>query len=341
MNVVTSKSTRVPWDYIKSRPALLSLCDKLHRQNWIALDTEFMRERTYFAKLCLLQIASETSIACIDPLALDSIDPLLDLLYETHRVKILHSARQDLELFYDLRANIPTPIFDTQVAAALLGHSHQIGYANLVKTITGVELEKGHTRTDWAIRPLNQAQLHYAVDDVRFLSDLYQHLSDKLAELDRLEWLQQECATLADLKLYSNDPEVAYQRIKHTGNLTSSALTRLKSLAAWRERQARTSNLPRHWILRDAALVELAGANPQEIEQLQTIKSLTPKNISRWGKMLLELLKQAEPMKQVAVVKKQPLSKKNPAIASTSKPLSRTDSTPRHGALSSWTIIVR
>ncbi len=294
-------------------PALLALCKKLRGQQWCAIDTEFMRERTYYAKLCLLQIASPNTLACIDTLALDTIDPLLDVIYEPDKIKIFHSARQDLELFYDLRSSIPAPIYDTQIAAALIGHPYQIGYADLVQAVTGTVLEKGHTRTNWATRPLKTAQLHYAIDDVRYLHDLYQHLSNTLVKHNRMSWLEEECAALSSLALYQNNPAEAVCRIKRTGNLTPIEMYRLRVLAAWREQQAKDRDLPRNWVVRDPVLIDLAKINPSNLEALQAIPSMPAKTITRWGDLILETLGSVGPNDIVERPVRKPLSRKQAA----------------------------
>jgi len=166
--------------FVDTPEALAALCDSLRGCEALALDTEFLREKTYYTQLCLLQIASDELIACVDPLALETIDPLLDIFYDPQVTLVMHSARQDLEIFFDLRGGLPGPVFDTQVAATLLGYGDQIGYANLVREFTGVELDKQHTRTDWSRRPLGEGQLRYAADDVRYLLDIYREQRRRL-----------------------------------------------------------------------------------------------------------------------------------------------------------------
>ena len=170
-------ATEPQWIYIDTPTTLERFCSELRLQiesnPWLALDTEFMRERTYHPQLCLLQVGTLDSIACIDPLRLDNLDPLLDIIYDARVTKVFHAAHQDLEIFYLLRKAVPTPIFDTQLAAPLLGHPNQAGYAVLVQNILGVTLHKGHARTDWSRRPLSEAQLSYAADDVRYLGQIY------------------------------------------------------------------------------------------------------------------------------------------------------------------------
>jgi ribonuclease D len=228
----------------------------------IALDTEFMRERTYYARLCLLQLAGRGRIALVDPLAITDLSPVAALLGDTAQVKILHAARQDLEVLYPLLGGVAAPVFDTQIAAALLGHPAQMGYGELVAKITGIVLTKGHARTDWARRPLSPEQLHYAADDVRHLETLRDELGTRLDALGRLPWLQEDCRALQDPALYVTEPERAWQRFKGADRLVPQERAALRALAAWREARAMRRNLPRGWILTDETLRDAARLRP-------------------------------------------------------------------------------
>ena len=236
--------------YIDSAPELARFCLQLSGADWFALDTEFLREKTYYPKLCLLQVATPDSVACIDPLALDTLDPILDLVFDPGITKVMHSARQDMEIFYHLRGAAPGPVFDTQVAALLLGYPDQIGYGNLVSEVLNVRLEKLHTRADWSIRPLTQDQVSYAADDVIYLVDVYLNLRNRLVERGRLEWLDEDFARLSSDALYSNPPEDAWLRVKGGNRLKGAALAVLQALAGWRETLAQQRDRPRGWILR-------------------------------------------------------------------------------------------
>ncbi len=266
---------------------LQDLVGALAGAEWIALDTEFIRERTFSARLCLLQVATPRVIACIDPLALPSINPLLEVLYAPTTLKVLHAARQDLEVFWDLRRAVPAPLFDTQIAAALIGFDAQLGYGALVESLTGVRLPKLATRTDWAARPLAPEQLRYAFDDVRYLRDVYQHLEGELERLGRRAWLAEECARLSDPALYRNDPDEAWRRLRAGAALDPAAQGRLRALAAWRERQAQARDLPRGWIVKDNALVEIARRAPRTLDDLAAIPDLAPGSVRRFGSALL------------------------------------------------------
>ncbi len=280
----------MPTHYIATADELIALCLQLRQAPWIALDTEFMRERTYYAKLCLVQIATPDIIACVDPLALDDLTPLLDLIYNPQVLKVLHSARQDLEVFFDLRGAPPAPVFDTQIAAAFLGLDEQIGYAALVEAVTGIKLDKAHTRANWAARPLSPEQIVYAEDDVRYLRDVYLHLQLRLAETGRQAWLEDEFTQLVDTTLYQNDPSLAWRRIKHGHQLSPKAQNVLQALCDWRERMAQTHNLPRSWVLRDAVMLDIARHAPQTHEQLSAIRDMDEKTAMRWSTGILEIV---------------------------------------------------
>ncbi len=286
-------------ELIGSAPALADLGRALASAEWVALDTEFVRERTYFARLCLIQIATPGWLAMIDPLALPDISPLLDALDTARPVKVLHAARQDLEVFHDLDGRVPAPVHDTQIAAAFLGHDDQIGYGALVQTLLGVTLDKAHTRTDWARRPLSPEQLQYARDDVRYLAGLYPLILEQLEARGRRDWFEQECERLVDPALYRADPAEAWRRLKGGGRLPPDAQQVLRELAAWRERRARERNLPRGWVLRDAQLLEIARRQPDTPARLAEAAGLEERALKRMGEDLLECVRagrQAEPV---------------------------------------------
>ncbi len=276
--------------YIETPEALESLCAQLRRHDWLTLDTEFLREKTYRPRLCLLQVANPDVVACIDPLALPSLAPLLDVLYDPAITTVLHAAHQDLEIFFEMRDALPGPIFDTQIAATLLGQGEQIGYGALVKEVLGVELEKGHARADWCARPLDEAQLAYAADDVRYLRDVYLSQQAQLRELGREAWLAEDFADMTDPARYRNPPELAWQRLKGANRLRGVQLAVLQQLAAWREVQAQQSDRPRRWILKDEILLDLARHMPQNNGGMQRIRGLEEGTIKRHGKTLLEAI---------------------------------------------------
>ncbi len=280
--------------YVHDASQLDALCRALVGSKWLAIDTEFLREKTYYPKLCLLQIANESLIACVDPLAVDDLTPLFRLLYDTSITKILHSARQDYEIFFNLMGRLPEPVFDTQIAASLCMGSEQISYAALVKQVVGVELEKGCTRTNWSRRPLAVEQLKYAEDDVRYLGDIYHYQVALLCKQGVLSWLNEECGLLVRSDTYQVEPSQAWLRVKEARRMKPAQLIVLQGLAAWREMQAIEENKPRKWIIRDETLVELAVKCPLTEDALSKVKGLSEGFLSRHAKVLLSLIAKAK-----------------------------------------------
>ena len=276
--------------YIDTAEALSELCAELKGSEWLAIDTEFIREKTYYPKLCLVQVCNGEIAACIDPLQLADLQPLLDILFDAGTLKVLHAARQDLEIFLHDYRRIPMPVFDTQPAAALLGHGDQVGYANLVKQLMNVELPKDQSRTDWSQRPLDPQQLRYALDDVVYLGQLYLHMRGHLFDRERLQWLAADFAPLADPQTYYPDPQSMWQRIKGRQALRGRQLAVLQQLAAWREEEARRRDLPRKWILKDEVMIELSRRMPRDAQGLSKIRGVEPGLIRREGERLLGLI---------------------------------------------------
>lgn len=275
-------------------PERLSVvCRGLRRHDWLALDTEFIRESTYFPRLCLIQVATPDEVWCIDPLALPDLQPLLDVLYDPRIVKVFHAARQDLEIFYHLRGELPRPVFDTQLAALLLGHPDQVGYAALVSEVLGVTLDKAHSRTDWAKRPLPPAQLHYAADDVRYLAALYPRLRDDLVARGRLNWLDDDFARLTDPATYRTDAADAWQRVRGADRLRPKALAILQALAAWRETTAINEDRPRGWVLHDEVMIDLARLAPDTMTALESLRGLRRDAAQRYGAAVLAIIRDA------------------------------------------------
>lgn len=279
--------------WIDSARDLTTLCAALADAPWLALDTEFHRVDTYYPKLCLLQVATPALAACIDPLADINLAPLLDILYDPARVKVLHSARQDFEILFGLRGAVPANLFDTQLAATRLGLSAQQSYAALVQARLGVTLEKLHTRTDWRLRPLAEACITYALDDVRHLAALYPALALEIDARGLGAALAQDHARLLDPATYAPPPESAWNRINGTRYLQGTELAGAKVLAAWREREARRLDRPRQWILSDAALLTLARCQPESMAALATIAQIPPRTRTRHGAHWLDLLARA------------------------------------------------
>ncbi len=280
----------LPFLYVDSSEKLLRICEHLATCHWLAIDTEFLRESTYYPEFCLLQIAGENVLACIDPIETKDLSPLWQLIYQTDITKVFHAGRQDLEIFYHLHGRLPGPVFDTQLAAPLLGYPEQIGYANLVAEVLGIQLQKGHSRTDWRRRPLSREQIDYATDDVRYLAPLYLKIREQLERLHRLEWLQEDFHALIDPATYANPPQDAWLRIKGVRKLKGRQLAILKRLAAWREEVAREENLPRGWIVKDDLLCHIARLKPQTPKALSQLRGLGDKTLKRHGETLCQLV---------------------------------------------------
>ncbi|MCP4997122.1 MAG: ribonuclease D [Gammaproteobacteria bacterium] len=280
--------------YVDTPEQLQQLCDQLKGSQWLALDTEFMRERTYRAQLCLLQVSNGKIAACVDPIKLAALKPLMEIIYDPQIIKVFHAGRQDLEIFHDLYQKLPTPLFDTQLAATLLGLGDQIGYGNLVQKLLDHSLEKGHSRTDWSRRPLDEKQQRYALDDVIYLGEIYLQLVQRLEDKGRSDWLSEDFAFLANPTTYSADPNNMWQKIKGRQHLKGVQLAVLQTLTAWREEGARKANKPRRWILKDEVLIDLSRHQPREQKQLERIRGLEPGTIARRGETLLKLISDAK-----------------------------------------------
>jgi ribonuclease D len=277
-------------NHVTDDAGLIELCSAIRGASWMGLDTEFIRDSTYYPRLCLIQISADGVLASVDPLAGLDLTPLDELLRDQSITKVLHASRQDFEVIYLNRQLVPAPVFDTQIAAALAGFGDQPGYAKLVEAMLGVRLDKGHTRTDWSRRPLSAEQMDYAIDDVRYLYAIYQGLSERLTANDRHNWLDEDFVALSDPALYRVEATEAWRRVKGTGRLRGSAHLALRALAEWRERTAQAEDRPRGWVLKDDLLVELAQARPTTIEQLGRYRGIGASMLQRHGDAILECL---------------------------------------------------
>lgn len=278
---------------ITTPAALADLAAQLAAADAIALDTEFLRERTYRAVLALVQAATPEFATCIDPLALADLTPLVPLLTAARPIKVMHAARQDVEVLFPAVGHVQ-PVFDTQIAAALAGMPAQIGYGDLVRRTLGVELAKSHTRADWTRRPMPPEQIEYALDDVRYLLPLKQSLQEQLERLGRLSWLTQELAALAGSQGFAVDPQQAWLRVKGLRGLDAGRQRLAQELAAWRERRAIERDRPRGWILDDLSLREIVGRVPRTIEELGAIPELPPGTIKHSGTEILARVRAAQ-----------------------------------------------
>ena len=265
-------------------------CETLADAEWITIDTEFMRERTYYPQLCLIQLGIPGQAWCIDTLADISLQPVLELVCLSSSQRVLHAARQDLEIFFHLVGSFSSELFDTQVAAALLGFDAQIGYAGLVKALSGIELEKGYQRANWATRPLPTAQLEYALDDVRYLADLYPEILIRLDDSGRLDWAKEDSARLLRRELYITDPSTAYLRIGQTRTLNAAEQHIVRRLARWREGLAQELDRPRNWITSDSTLIYMAQIKPDTLARLQRVKGISADLIEKHSEVLLQAI---------------------------------------------------
>ncbi|USG59475.1 ribonuclease D [Sneathiella marina] len=271
---------------------LSALVSRLKQFPHITIDTEFLRESTFWPVLCLIQIASEDESAIIDPLA-DGIDlkPLFELMQDETVLKIFHAGRQDLEIFYHLNGMVPTPIFDTQVAAMVCGFGESVGYDTLVSKIVGKSIDKSSRFTDWSRRPLSEKQLTYAEADVTYLRDVYKFLAAELTKSGREEWVQSEMEILRSADTYFTPPENAWKRIK-SRNSHPKFLGILQSVAGWREEQAHKQNIPRNRVLKDEALLEIASNPPSSPEKLSHVRGIGQRfSNGNMGHGLLEAIK--------------------------------------------------
>lgn len=278
---------------IDEAAGLAEFVDRLRQRDWIAVDTEFLRERTYYPKLCLVQLADADTIGLVDVLAIEDLAPLADLLTDANVLKVFHSAEQDLEVLYQRFDAMPAPVFDTQVAAALVGLDDQMGYARLIAALLDIDLPKAHTRTDWSVRPLPAGALDYAADDVRYLTVAYRVLAGALADHGRSDWLNDDFARLADPARFDIDPNRAWRRLRSWHRLRPAQQQVLAELAAWREREAMAADRPRKWILGDDAIMEIARRRPDNADALAEIRAVPPKTIARHGDDLLACVEHA------------------------------------------------
>jgi ribonuclease D len=284
---------------IVDQAKLIELCDHLREQGLIGIDTEFNRTNTYRPQLCLIQLAGGVRVACVDVLAGLELQPLLEILSDDSGLRIFHAAKQDMEAFCLTFKTLPQPVFDTQIAAALLGYPPQIGYAALVKDLLDIDLDKGATRTDWSQRPLTAVQLRYAANDVLYLPEMHQILQTRLASEGRYEWVLQDSAALLDENLYVPPVEDAWLRIGRIPFLPVPAQARARRLTSWRESRARTVDRPRQWILSDRALLSLAAEDPQDASALSRIEDLPPALARKQGQQILtEITRANEDLRQ-------------------------------------------
>ena len=302
------------YQFIDSQESLTEFVNNIRHCEWIVIDTEFIREKTYYPQLCLIQIAADEHLACIDPIALNDLSELYAVFNDSNVTKVFHAAQQDLEILYFGSGEVPAPIFDTQPAASILGIGEQIGYAGLVEKVLGVSLAKAESRTDWSRRPLSKAQLEYAIDDVRYLQQLYPIVIAKLEKGGRLDWLNRDFKRLTDPQTYNLNARTRWQKVKGLQHLKSQQLSILRELAAWREEEASERNRPRRWIIGDEVLVDLARIQPESLEGIEAIRGVNTDQAKRYAKIWLACMETGRnaPKDEWPVTKRQ--QKPSPSI---------------------------
>ncbi|MCR5392603.1 MAG: ribonuclease D [Olsenella sp.] len=258
--------------YISTSDELSAFCERIGKERVIAVDTEFLRERTYYPKLCLVQVGTASEIGAIDPILIKDLSPLASIFADERVTKVFHACGQDLEVILDGMGVACTSVFDTQVAAAFLGMRQQVSYASLVEAYAGVRLPKAESLTDWSRRPLDPEQLTYAEDDVRYLPAIYESMIEQLVEKDRLSWVQPEIAEVCDPSHMHRDPRMAYLRLKRSSSLTRRQLAIAREVCAWREKTAASHDIPRKWVLSDEVVVEVCKRAPRTRDRLRKIR---------------------------------------------------------------------
>lgn len=299
---------------ITTTNSLSELCNKLKESEYVTVDTEFIREKTYWPDLCLIQVADSKNAAVVDVLSPNiNIEPLLNIMHDPKILKVFHAARQDLEIFFKLTNRLPQPLFDTQIAAMVCGFGDSVGYDTLVNKITGKVIDKSSRFTDWSLRPLTQKQIDYALGDVTHLRLVYENLNQHLLEGDRSEWLREEVEKLNDTGIYQTSPPDAWKRIK-SRNTNPRFLGVLKELASWREKEAQKKNIPRNHVIKDEALVEIAHSSPKSLKSLNRIRGLGQRTAEGYvGQSLLKAVGVGEniPLNQCPQVPRRPSIPKN------------------------------
>ena len=299
--------------YIRTAAPLRRLCAQAQAEGRFALDLEFIREHSYVPRLALIQMAVSDTCAIIDPLEVHDLAPLLELCKSPQTLKVLHAAGQDTEILHWHAGIISENIFDTQLAAALVGLGDQLSYARLVDQLLGVALSKGESYSDWLQRPLSPAQTAYALDDVRYLLPLHDALRQRLEAMGRTTWLAEECRKFANPALYQRDPQKLFRRIRRSNALSSQGLAILRELAIWRDREARQRDRPPGSVLHDELLVEIARKAPRTLDDLQRLRGFPTRELERSGSTLLELVAQGLAVPENA--RPQPLHGRGPTPA--------------------------
>lgn len=277
--------------YISDQESLGAFVERARSSSVLAIDTEFLREKTYYAKLCLLQMATDDEVVIVDPFAVRDLAVLAPLLQDESVMKLFHAGGQDLEILYRVTGVLPAPVFDTQIAAALLGHTMQVGYGALVHSLCGVTLKKTDSFTDWSRRPLSESQLEYAADDVIYLPEMYRTMRNRLETKGRLAWLANDFAELSDPSRYEEDPRLRYRRLKRGSSLSRQQLSAAREAAAWREVEARKRDIPRKWVITDEQIVEVCKREARTIDELFMVRGMRDRLTTRDARALVACMK--------------------------------------------------
>lgn len=279
--------------YIANQENLVAFAERALRSSVLAIDTEFLREKTYYAKLCLIQLATDDETAIVDPFAVDDLGVLAPVLLDEGVTKLFHAGSQDLEILLREVGVLPKPIFDTQVAAALLGHTQQIGYAALVHAECGVTLKKIDSFTDWSRRPLSESQLEYAADDVVYLPRMYARMRAALEEKGRLTWLAHDFEEMSDPAKYAVNERERFRRLKRVSQLSRRQLSAAREVAAWRELEAQRRDVPRKWVITDEQIVEACKREARTIDELFMVRGMRERLSTRDARAVVALMSSA------------------------------------------------
>lgn len=297
---MTNDRSRTPVEFVADDASLATLVEAVRGQTRIGVDTEFLREKTYHPRLCLIQVATPEGIWLVDPLAPVDLKPLAETFATDGLQMIVHAGKQDLEIFHDQLGVVPTRVLDVQLAAGFAGYGSSLPYGRLVELTLGEALVKGEAYTDWCQRPLTQAQLRYAADDVRYLIDMADKLAERLERLGRLSWADEEMQALADPATYVPRPDEAWRRVAGRGSLSGRQTAVLREVARWREEAASRRDLPRGWVVKDPTLVEIARRSPTSIDALKKVRGFNAREAERSGKEILDALEKGRSAPPVA-----------------------------------------
>ena len=292
---------------------LIEVCERLSRESFLAIDTEFMRERTYYPQLCLIQIAGKDKAVTVDALVKEiNLNPILDLMANNRITKVFHACRQDMEIFFNLNRQIPFPVFDTQIGAMVCGYGESVSYDKLVRQITGVQIDKSSRFTDWSHRPLSKQQLNYALSDVTHLRKVYESLLNQLEKNGRINWLNEEFQNVLSPKTYDIPLDQIWKRLK-IKNGRPKFLILVRELCAFREKEAQNRNIPRNRVIRDDVLLDIAARSPRSSVDLAKVRSLSPQFAEgRLGKSILRVVAEASNIPESDAPQLEKLNKPNP-----------------------------